>query len=153
MHWRSNIFHNELFPTTLVLVRASCKNTTNISEQLIYSPNYPSNYNDNEYCKWELTAPCGRHIMLELFEFRTEVLYDEFNVYNNIEKKEGTKGALNFPQITTDYGSIIKKGKGHVLKHWISDWHMMGLEFNTDCIVNYSGFLLRYTLLGIGTFL
>ena len=42
----------------------------------IQTPNFPANYNDNEYCRWIVTAPEGTFLLVETTEFLTELNYD-----------------------------------------------------------------------------
>ena len=116
-------------------------------EQLIYSPNYPSNYNDKDYCSWYLEAPCGKFILLELLDFQIEQRYDAITVFDT----EVSTTDVAFPDKYTYDGSTIKGGERKVIKHWISDLHWLALDFNTDCTVNAKGFRMRYSLLGICT--
>ena len=97
----------------------------NLSEQLIYSPNYPSNYKDNDFCKWQLEAPCGMQIKLEILDFHTERFLDTLSIYD---------GEINYSRSLFDGHEMIYKGS--VIKSWVSDYHRLALDFMSDCIVN-----------------
>ena len=56
LKFRTNLllFVSKLFAKLSVQVIASCDNTVDNEMNLIYTPNYPSNYNINEKCSWTI---------------------------------------------------------------------------------------------------
>ena len=46
------------------------------------SPNYPSNYGNNENCEWSITLPEGSIIRLKFDSFKTEDDYDILTIYD-----------------------------------------------------------------------
>ena len=48
----------------------------------VNSPNYPANYNDNEYCTWQIQVPVNKKIRLDFTEFKTETAKDYLLIYD-----------------------------------------------------------------------
>ncbi|XP_078685519.1 CUB domain-containing protein 2-like [Branchiostoma floridae x Branchiostoma belcheri] len=48
----------------------------------VTSPNYPSNYGNNENCEWSITVPEGSIIRLTFDSFYTEYDYDRLTIYD-----------------------------------------------------------------------
>lgn len=61
----------------------------------ILSPNYDSNYNNNAFCFWRITAPEGSNIRISFKDFRTEKNYDYLNIGKGLD------------YLTTDVSQLI----------------------------------------------
>ena len=86
-------------------------------------------------------------------DFRTEHKYDSLNVYHT-RMNEGLNNGIWGLSGTKIHGrgiteKFIKDASGKVVKYLVSDYHRFALDFESDCLVNYRGFLIRYSLLGI----
>jgi len=44
--------------------------------QTLSSPNYPNNYDNDEYCEWNIAADPGQTIQIDFIDFHTEANYD-----------------------------------------------------------------------------
>ena len=43
---------------------------------IIQTPNFPANYEDNQFCRWTISGPDGTFLLVETTEFLTELNYD-----------------------------------------------------------------------------
>ena len=43
---------------------------------IIQTPNFPDNYEDNQFCRWTISGPDGTFLLVETTEFLTELNYD-----------------------------------------------------------------------------
>lgn len=43
---------------------------------VIQTPNFPANYEDNQFCRWTVSGPEGAFLLVETTEFLTELNYD-----------------------------------------------------------------------------
>ncbi|XP_066267607.1 uncharacterized protein [Branchiostoma lanceolatum] len=59
-----------------------CGNLTAPSGGPVTSPNYPSNYGNNENCEWSITVPEGSIIRLTFDSFSTENGHDVLTIYD-----------------------------------------------------------------------
>ena len=94
----------------------------------VKSSNYPSNYNDNEYCTWQIQVPVNKKIRLDFTEFKTETGKDFLMIYDT--------NHFDRPNIIFD-GTTYKPppftSSGNVLRvRFISDGAnaMKGFSFN-----------------------
>ena len=46
------------------------------------SSNYPANYDDDEYCTWQIQVPVNKKIRLDFKEFKTESGKDYLMIYD-----------------------------------------------------------------------
>ncbi|KAI8493120.1 CUB and sushi domain-containing protein 3 [Branchiostoma belcheri] len=68
----------------------------------VTSPNYPSNYGDNENCEWTITVPEGSIIRLTFDSFHTEDDYDFLTIYDG-----ASDNAAEIERLTGDQWNII----------------------------------------------
>eukprot|EP00058_Branchiostoma_floridae_P008085 XP_002593573.1 hypothetical protein BRAFLDRAFT_125152 [Branchiostoma floridae] len=94
------------------------------------SPNYPSNYGNNEICEWSITAPTGSTIRLTFDEFDVELNYDFLYIY------DGSSDSA--PQLQRLTGS---QGVDPIT----STSNMVFLRFTSDQSVTAHGFQFSYT--------
>ncbi|XP_078685510.1 CUB and sushi domain-containing protein 1-like [Branchiostoma floridae x Branchiostoma belcheri] len=60
----------------------------------VTSPNYPSNYGNNENCEWSITVPEGSIIRLTFDSFNTEDGYDFLTIYDGASDNAAEIGRL-----------------------------------------------------------
>ena len=114
-----------------ISVSSSCKDTYDTTQKLLWSPNYPSNYDINQICVWKIKAPPGRQLKLEFNSFETELRIDNLTIYDGAN---------------TD-AVRIEIMHGASLPHDIfSTSNSITLEFKSDGSRNYRGFELNYSL-------
>ena len=63
--------------------------TASLSYQYLTSPGYPSNYQNNAYCSWAVTAPTGYVITIEITAMDIESNYDFLTIYQGIYISSG----------------------------------------------------------------
>ncbi|KAI8485025.1 hypothetical protein Bbelb_372710 [Branchiostoma belcheri] len=98
----------------------------------VTSPNYPSNYGNNENCEWLITVPEGSIIRLTFDSFNTEGCCDFLTIYD---------GASHF-------AAVIQRLTGQQsVSPVISTSNSMFLRFTSDRSVTRQGFQLSYTSL------
>ena len=109
---------------------------------LIYTPNYPSNYNTNEKCSWTiLTSIEEEQIQLHFVDFQTMPGYDKLYVYD---------GESSSSSLIRTYDGYIPDGS--VPEDTISTGNALTLIFDTFRLsksnTNYRGFEVKYFLKG-----
>ena len=129
------------------------------------SPNYPSNYPDNQQCTWTITVPTGKLVELTItdmdIEYESECLYDRIQVidgYHPIWYGRGSDGQ-NGRQLglDTDYDNWYwgdnliehyKCGNGSQIESspYQSSDNTMTVIFISDLDENKKGFNISYTV-------
>ncbi|XP_077981826.1 cubilin-like [Glandiceps talaboti] len=98
----------------------------------ILSPNYPSNYDNFEYCEWFVTATSeDKVITVYIRDFRTE------NRFDVLEIGEG----LDSYDLVTRIHEL--SGSGSPWHYWTSSSHEIWLRFTSDFIFTRRGFYLE----------
>ena len=97
------------------------------------SPNYPSNYVANLYCKWTITVPAGSTVSLTFTNFVTEAKYDIVNV---------CEGSICAPQ---SRWAQLSGRPGQADRQYSSVGNVLTVELITDGRVHSSGFRATYT--------
>ena len=125
-----------------VQITATCDNTFDQQLNLIYTTNYPSNYNANESCSWKVYTPIqGEQIELHFVDFQTIPGFDKLYVYDGDNSSS--------PLIGTYDGF---SPDGSVPDDIISNGSSLSLIFNThqnfNPFNNYRGFEIVYFLKG-----
>ncbi|XP_078667406.1 bone morphogenetic protein 1-like [Branchiostoma floridae x Branchiostoma belcheri] len=96
----------------------------------VTSPNYPSNYGNDENCEWLITAPEGSIIRLTFGSFNTEENYDFLDIYDG----------------ASDSAAVIQRLTGQQsVSPVISTSNSMFLRFTSDDIYTRQGFQFSYT--------
>ncbi|XP_078702320.1 CUB and sushi domain-containing protein 3-like isoform X2 [Branchiostoma floridae x Branchiostoma belcheri] len=96
----------------------------------VTSPNYPSNYGDNENCEWTITVPEGSIIRLTFDSFNTEDGYDFLTIYDG-----ASDNAAEIERLT---------GQLYIIPI-ISTSNTMFLRFTSHRSVSAQGFQFSYT--------
>ena len=96
-----------------------------MAQGTINTPNYPSNYDNNNHCTWLISST--QRIKLVFTIFSTERGWDDFNVYDGTSTSSSHIGT---------YGGDLP---GQVVEN--SGEHMF-LEFTSDGSVTKQGFLI-----------
>ena len=71
-------------------IAGSCSGTYDIFKNLnnlIQSPNFPENYDDEQDCNWKITAPNGSHLRLRFANFDTKKNVDTLKIYDGEDDK------------------------------------------------------------------
>ncbi|XP_066292607.1 uncharacterized protein [Branchiostoma lanceolatum] len=95
----------------------------------VTSPNYPNDYDNNEFCEWTITVPEGRDVLVEFDSFSTEGSYDVLFIndgdrYSTTQMQRLT-GELTFNRFTTTS-------------------NVMFLRFTSDGSMTYPGFQFSF---------
>ncbi|XP_019639370.1 PREDICTED: CUB and sushi domain-containing protein 2-like, partial [Branchiostoma belcheri] len=96
----------------------------------VTSPNYPSNYGNNENCEWSITVPEGSIIRLTFDSFYTERNYDFLTIYDG-----ASDNAAEMGELTGEYWQISPI---------ISTSNTLFLRFTSDWITSRQGFQFSY---------
>ncbi|XP_077981827.1 cubilin-like [Glandiceps talaboti] len=96
----------------------------------ITSPNYPGNYNNDEYCEWKVSAMSGNALLVHLRDLRTEHRYDWLDI------GEGSK--------PNDTDTRVHQISGFLRpwRFWTSSSHEIWISFSTDHSRTFKGFVL-----------
>ena len=120
------------------MVDASCAYTYNDGFEEIYSPNYPSAYGHNKHCTWKITAPQGRQLTLNAFEYKIEAhekcSYDYLNIYDGPNSRSNRIN--QFCGISRTAGVIESTG------------NVLFLQFKSDGGTHLTGFTIKFSLKG-----
>ncbi|KAJ7352843.1 hypothetical protein OS493_033385 [Desmophyllum pertusum] len=77
----------------------------------VKSTNYPANYNDNEYCTWQIQVPVDKKVRLDFTEFRTETGKDFLMIYDTSRYDRATivfDGTTYKPPPFTSSGNVVR---------------------------------------------
>ncbi len=97
------------------------------------STNFPSNYNDNEYCTWQIQVPVNKKIRLDFTEFMTETGKDFLLIYDT-----------NHYEIPT----IVFDGTTYLPPSFTSSGNVLRVRFISDGATNRKGFSFNYDQVG-----
>ena len=94
-------------------VSSGCDGTFDNVQHTINTPNYPSNYGNNELCHWRIEASSGAKIQLQFESFITEGgIYDYLTIYDgrnenstNLGRFSGFSGRFSRPSPKVSTGS------------------------------------------------
>ncbi|XP_078356262.1 CUB and sushi domain-containing protein 2-like [Oculina patagonica] len=95
----------------------------------VSSTNFPSNYNDNEYCTWQIQVPVNKKIRLDFTEFMTETGKDFLLIYDT-----------NHYEIPT----IVFDGTTYLPPSFTSSGNVLRVRFISDGATNRKGFSFNY---------
>ena len=95
------------------------------------SPKYPSNYPDNEKCRWGITVPSGYRVKLVFNEFDTEGRYDLLKIYDGPSNSSG-----ELATVSGRYSSGLV---------YLSSGSSLWFEFSSDGSSTRRGFHANYT--------
>ncbi|XP_070564554.1 cubilin-like [Ptychodera flava] len=120
-------------PPTATASPADCGSHEDIAEDEtvdIYSPNYPDNYNDNDYCEWTITSTSGKRIRVTYLDFETEPRLDYLEIGRGHE--------------IADITTLLRHHHGSLLPDpFTTDTDRIWLKFVSDHSVTYKGFHVR----------
>ncbi|XP_066263243.1 deleted in malignant brain tumors 1 protein-like [Branchiostoma lanceolatum] len=119
-------------PTGTPTSASACGGTLTASEGTVTSPNYPSDYGNNEYCEWTIAAPEGSTVRLTFDSFNLENGWDFLNIY------DGDSDTASLIWSLTGDMSVIP---GHI----ISTSNMMLVRFTSDESTTAQGFEFSFT--------
>ncbi|XP_066263228.1 exoskeleton protein RP43-like [Branchiostoma lanceolatum] len=118
--------------TVTPTIGPGCGGTLTAPEGSVSSPNYPSDYGNNENCEWIITAPEGSTVRLTFDSFNLENGYDFLTIYDG-----DSESALMLGRFTGDTLAI------HGLITSTSNTILM--RFTSDGSNTAQGFQLSYT--------
>ena len=120
------------------MVDASCASTYNVRDEAIYSPNYPSPYGHSKQCTWKITAPEGRQLKLNAFEYKIEAhrkcSYDYLNIYDGPNSRSNR---INQFCGTSRTAGVIE-----------STGNILFLKFKSDGDTSSTGFKIKFSIKG-----
>ena len=93
------------------------------------TPDYPSNYEDNIICNWEVTSPIQTTIKLAFDDFETEECCDELKIYDGPSMK----------------GNMMEFRGTTVPAFYQSTGNSLYLQFKSDHSSTRKGFNLSYS--------
>ncbi|XP_067663247.1 cubilin-like [Haliotis asinina] len=96
------------------------------------SPGYPNNYANNLHCRWTITAPVGRKVIVEIAESSIEYAVSCADDY------------LLVSEGSSSYATQLGKYCGFNTGSVFSSSNYVTITFHTDSSVNRKGFTLRY---------
>ncbi|XP_066263229.1 CUB and sushi domain-containing protein 1-like [Branchiostoma lanceolatum] len=111
---------------------SACGGTLTASEGTVTSPNYPSDYGNNEYCEWTIAAPEGSTVRLTFDSFNLENGWDFLNIYDG----DSDTASLIW-SLTGDMSGI----PGHI----ISTSNIILVRFTSDGSTTAQGFEFSFT--------
>ncbi|KAJ7352855.1 hypothetical protein OS493_033397 [Desmophyllum pertusum] len=89
----------------------NCGTFLNGPSGTVTSNNFPANYNDNEYCTWQMQVPVDKKVRLDFTEFRTETGKDFLMVYDTSRYDRPTivfDGTTYKPPPFTSSGNVAR---------------------------------------------
>ena len=54
------------------------------------SPNNPNSYPDNAYCRWKISVPAGKKVMVTFNSFKTQKSNDVVEIYDGVSNQQIT---------------------------------------------------------------
>ena len=97
------------------------------------SSNYPANYDDNEYCTWQIQVPVNKKIRLDFKEFKTESGKDYLMIYDTNHYETPT---------------IIFDGTTYKPPPFTSSGNVLRVRFISDGATTKKGFSFSYQQVG-----
>ena len=97
------------------------------------SSNYPGNYNDDEYCTWQIQVPVNKKVRLDFTEFKTETGKDYLLIYDTSEYESPT---------------IVFDGTTYIPPSFTSSGNVVRVRFISDGETNRKGFSFKYKQVG-----
>ncbi|XP_078600360.1 uncharacterized protein LOC144875315 [Branchiostoma floridae x Branchiostoma japonicum] len=97
---------------------------------IVTSPNYPSNYGNDEICEWTITVAEGSMVLLTFDSFHLEDRYDHLTIYDG--------GSASAPELLSLTGQMSV----HPIT---STSHQMLVRFTSDDSATTQGFQFSYT--------
>lgn len=113
-------------------MQTNCPGTAN-SSGWIFSPNYPSQYGNNENCSWLITAISGK-IHLTLDYFYTELGYDYVRVYDGDSSSPS--------KLLGEFSDYVSPSPNNLT----SSSTQMYVTFDSDFMATKPGFKLNYVV-------
>ena len=99
----------------------------------VNSSNYPANYDDDEYCTWQIQVPVNKKIRLDFTEFKTESGKDYLMIYDTNHYETPT---------------IIFDGTTYKPPPFTSSGNVLRVRFISDGATTKKGFSFSYQQVG-----
>ena len=130
------VSHFSVFLGVAKPVVRSCRDTINIKERIILSPDYPL-YPSNTRCEWILIVGCGDQIKLHFKEFELEQDRDFLKICESDITGLGD---------CKTYTGTIHAGKS--LDPYSPKTNSIKLIFKSDFVNSYKGFKIQIEIIG-----
>jgi len=92
------------------------------------SPNNPNSYPDNSYCRWKISVPSGKKVMVTFNSFKTQKDKDIVEIYDGVSK-----------QLITVLSGVHSKAIS-----FTSESNTIDIRFISDGSENSQGFSASY---------
>ena len=92
------------------------------------SPDYPNSYPDNAYCRWKISVPSGKKVMVTFNSFKTEKNNDGVEIYDGVSQQQITA-------LSGVYTSAVT---------FTSENNEIDIRFISDGSTNSTGFSASY---------
>ena len=99
----------------------------------VTSLNYPANYNDDDYCTWQIQVPVDKKIRFDFTEFKTESGKDFLLIYDTSHYESPT---------------IMFDGTTHKPPPFTSSGNVVRVRFISDGASNFKGFSFNFKQVG-----
>lgn len=109
--------------------QTSCGEFRNGPSGVLTTPNYPANYDNDEYCTWQIQVPVDKKIRLDFDEFKTEPGKDFLLIYDTSHY---------------DQANIAFDGTTYTPPSFTSSGNVMRLRFISDGATNFKGFNITF---------
>ena len=99
----------------------------------VNSSNYPANYENDEYCTWQIQVPVNKKVRLDFTEFKTETGKDYLLIYDTSHYQTATiafDGTTYKPPPFTSSGNVVR------------------VRFISDGATTFKGFSFNYKQVG-----
>ena len=117
----------------LSLLATNCGTFLRGPSGTVKSTNYPGNYNDNEYCTWQIQVPVNKKIRLDFTEFKTETGKDHLFIYDTSHY---------------DRPTIVFDGTTYKPPPFTSSGNVLRVRFISDGATTRKGFSFNYKQVG-----
>ena len=118
---------------TFIFTVTNCGTFLNGPNGDVTSPNYPANYDNNEYCTWQIQVPVNKKIRLDFSEFKTQSGHDFVLIYDTSH--------FQTPSIAFD-------GTTYTPPPFTSSGNVVRVRFVSDGATNFKGFSFSYKQVG-----
>ena len=123
-------------------ISSSCDQTFDAENHEITSPNFPKNYPNDKYCTWNIDAPHGHLIELDIIELSIESNGDKCN-YDWLEFHD-----IGDQKVLKESGAQSRFCSNNHPNKIVSTTNRVKLEFKTDNVQTRTGFKIRYSING-----
>ena len=111
--WESRLQQNHvrIEEKTFLVSETSCGDFLTGPSGTVTSSNYPGNYNNDDYCTWQIQVPVNKKVRLDFTEFKTETGKDYMLIYDTSHYESPTivfDGTTYLPPSFTSSGNVLR---------------------------------------------